>query len=118
MSRPRKCALPILLFGLFALCTILNVRSRAQDARPGTTTKVLSGSMRRVVFDKAAFSGISTPLPHWDNGYLISQDTETFQSGTSNVRLYDPSGKQVRSASIWFPGAACARAHLLCDCDG
>jgi hypothetical protein len=105
MSQFKKCSLHILLLGLFALSTTLNVTLRAQDAQPGTPTKALSGSVRRVVFDNAAFSGTSTPLPHWDNGYLISLNIETFQSGTSNVRLYDPSGKQARAASIWFPEA-------------
>jgi len=105
MLQPRRLAVRISLFGLFALPTILNVRLRAQDVGPGTYTKALSGSARRVVFDKAAFFGTSTPLPQWDNGYLISLDVETFQAGTPNVRLYDQSGKQVCAASIWFAGA-------------
>jgi hypothetical protein len=92
MLQPRKFVVPILLSGIFALSMILDVSLRAQDAR-------------RVVFDKAAFLGTSTPLPEWDNGYLISWEIETFEAGTPNVRLYDLSGTQVRAASIWFPGA-------------
>jgi len=91
MSNPRKLMLSILLLGLLA-STILNLGVRAQDAR-------------RVVFDRSAFFGSSTPLPQWDNGYLISREVESFQAGASNVRLYDTSGRLVRAASIWFPGA-------------
>jgi hypothetical protein len=93
MLQSSKLAESILLLGLSTLSTILAVSLRAQDAK-------------RVVFDKGAFFGTSTPLPRWDNGYLISWEIETFQAGTPNVRLYDSSGNQVRTASIWFPDAA------------
>ncbi len=93
MLQPSKLTLSILLFGLFTLSTVVTVSVRAQDSK-------------RVVFDKGAFFGTSTPLPKWDNGYLISWEIETFQAGTPNVRLYDSSGNQVRAASIWFPDAA------------
>ena len=98
MLQPRKLALPILLSGLFALSTILDVSLKAQDAR-------------RVVFDNGAFFGPSTPVPEWDNGYLISREVETFQLGTPNVRLYDLSGRQARAASIWFPRAVRVIIH-------
>jgi len=93
MLKPSKLAMPILLLGLGILSTTLTVSFGAQDAK-------------RVVFDKGAFFGTSTPLPKWDNGYLISWEVETFQASTRNVRLYDSSGNQVRAASIWFPDAA------------
>ena len=93
MLQPSKLTLSILVFGLSILSTALAVSVRAQDAK-------------RVVFDKGAFFGTSMPLPKWDNGFLISWEIETFQAGTPNVRLYDSSGNQVRTASIWFPDAA------------
>jgi len=96
----------MLLFEFFALSITLQVRLRAQDARPSNYTKALSGSTRRIVFENGAFFGTSTGAPKWDNGYLVSREVETFQAGVPNVQLYDQSGKQARAASIWFPGAA------------
>jgi hypothetical protein len=103
MLQPRKWFLPISL-GLFALCAVFGARLRAQDAQPSTGHgKALLPSASRVVFGQTV--GPSTAMPHWENGYLISRDVETFQAGTPNVRLYDGSGNQAVAASIWFPDA-------------
>lgn len=99
----RKRFLPIWL-GLFALCAIFSAGLRAQDAQPSTSRgKALSPSARRVVFAPAY--GPSAKMPHWENGYLVTVDIETFQAGIPNVRLYDASGNQAVAASIWFPRA-------------
>src|SRR2546430_1504382 len=71
--------------------------AHCQALQPG------SSDTRRAVYDSRAFSGPSTPLPVWDNGYLVSRDIETSEAGDSNVRLYDQAGKQVGQAAIWFP---------------
>lgn len=103
MLRLRKRFLPILL-GLFILCVVFGAGLRAQDAQPSTSHgKALLPSARRVVFNQTIRP--SSAKPHWDNGYLVSHDIETFQSGTQNVRLYDGSGNQAVATSIWFPGA-------------
>ena len=103
MVQPRKRFQPILL-GLFALCAVFSAGLSAQDAQPSTSHgKVLLPSARRAVIHTTA--GPSTAMPHWNNGYLVSRDVETFQEGTQNVRLYDGSGNQAVAASIWFPGA-------------
>ena len=103
MLQARKRFLPILL-GLFASCAVFSSGLGAQDAPPSIShSKALLPSARRVVFDQTI--GPSTAKPHWDNGYLVSHDIETFLAGTQNVRLYDGSGKQAVAASIWFPGA-------------
>src|ERR1700732_892303 len=109
MLRPNRVALrvrsAITLFGFCALFLSSQLSLRAQDARPVVHPKVLSDSTRRAVFDSGAFYGPSTPLPQWDNGYLVSREVETFQPGVANVRLYDTSGAKVREAAIWFPGS-------------
>jgi len=103
MLRPRKRFLPILI-GLFALCAVFSPGLRTQDAQPTASHgKALLPSTKRVVMGQTV--GPSTTMPHWDNGYLVSVDIETFQAGTQNVRLYDGSGNQAVAASIWFPGA-------------
>jgi len=93
----------ILLFVGFLLSVPLSLR--AQEALPGIHPKSLSDSTRRVVFDRGAFFGPSVAMPEWDNGYLISRAIETFETGVSNVRLYDTSGEKTHEAAIWFPGS-------------
>jgi hypothetical protein len=95
----------ILLLGFLVLFMGSQVSLRSQDAPPSVHPKALSDSTRRVVFDSRAFNGPSTPLPQWDNGYLVSREIETFQAGVPNVRLYNTSGERVREAVIWFPGS-------------
>src|SRR5260370_8010000 len=108
MLRPKSAVLRvILLVEFFVLIAIPQARLKAQDTRPASSTasvglKALSDSTRRVVFDPGAFSGVSAAMPQWDNGYLVSREVETFESGVPNVRLYDESGKLVRVAAIWF----------------
>jgi hypothetical protein len=53
------------------------------------------------MFDSSAFNGV--PIPHWDKGYVISRNVETFASGTPNVFLYGKDGNLVRRGEIWFP---------------
>ena len=77
----------------------------AQVSSLAQTAPTLSPTTKRVVFDRTAFFGPSTPLPSWDNGYLVAREVETFQEGMPNVRLYDSSGNKVREASVWFPAA-------------
>ena len=108
MLGPNKVA-PLVLkvmvwFEFFVLLMAPQLASGAQ--RPNSlsvSTKALSDSTQRVVFDNGAFSGPSTASPQWDNGYLVSREVETFQAGVANVRLYDHSGEKVREAAIWFP---------------
>ncbi len=88
-----------LLFAYFLLPTV------SLQAQGPPAVKALSDSTRRVVFDRGAFSGASTPLPQWDNGFLLSREIETSRAGESNVRVYDKSGVKVREAAIWFPGS-------------
>jgi hypothetical protein len=96
----------IFLFGAFVLLATSQAPLRAQDNGPAVSyPKALSDTTRRVVFDGAAFSGPSTALPQWDNGYLVAREVQTFQPGFPNVRLYDRSGKPVRQDAIWFPGS-------------
>jgi len=103
MLQPRKRLLPLLL-GLFALCAAFSAGLRAQDAQPSTSHgKALLPSTRRAVIHPTY--GPSAVNPHWDNGYLVSHDSENFQADTPNVRLYDGSGNQAVAAAIWFPGA-------------
>jgi hypothetical protein len=102
MLQVRKRLLPILL-GLFAFCAALSVGLTALEAQTSGHGRVLLPSARRVVF--APTYGPSAKMPHWENGYLVTVDIETFQAGTPNVRLYDGSGNQAVAASIWFPGA-------------
>ena len=78
-------------------CAFSPSAMRGQDA----ASKALSESTQRVVFDSAAFN--ATALPHWNNGYLVAHEVETFVGGTTNVRLYNRSGVQTHSAAIWFP---------------
>jgi len=103
MFQERRRTRPILL--LFTAWCAFCPRLSGQSPQGSTPTKTLAPSVRRVIFDKAAFSGIGTPLPQWENGRLISLDIETFQEGVANVRLYDASGTKTMSASIWFPDA-------------
>ena len=92
MLQPGKRFLPPLL-GLFALCAVFSAGLRAQDAQQSTSHgKSLLPSARRVVLARTV--GPSTVYPHWDNGYLVSHDFETFQANTQNVRLYDGSGNK------------------------
>ena len=89
-----------LLLEFFVLLSTLQVGLRAQEvglASPavGSHPKALSDSTRRVVFDNGAFTGASTAVPNWENGYLASREIETFQAGVPNVRLYNQSGKLV-----------------------
>lgn len=93
------------LFACWALSPASQIISKAQDATPALRRIALSDSTRRVIFDSSAFNGPSTPLPEWDNGYLVSREIETFQPGVPNVRLYNTSGEKVREAAIWFPGS-------------
>jgi len=98
-----KCLLFAVISVSMAVC---QTGVRAQNSRPvGVHQKVLSHSTRRVVFDKGAFSGPSTLLPVWSNGYLVTLEAESFQAGLPNVRLYDESGTKVREAAIWFEGS-------------
>jgi hypothetical protein len=78
--------------------------SQAQERQQHALPTGLSESTNRVLFDGSAFSGPTTAIPHWDNGYLVANEVETWQPGTPNVRLYDRSGRQVLSAAISFPG--------------
>src|SRR6266550_9252517 len=108
MLGPNRAALSfrrLILFEFFVLLIASQINLRVQDARPSVYPKALSDSSRRVVFDRSAFFGESTAMPNWENGYLVSREIETFQDWTSNVRLYDQSGKHVREAAIWFPGS-------------
>jgi hypothetical protein len=93
---------PKLFFALLVLSATPQFNLRAQDGSSAVPSQKLSDSAQRVVFDKSAFFGPSTPLPQWSNGYLASHEVETFQSGVPNVRLYDRSGGKVREAAIWF----------------
>jgi hypothetical protein len=93
-----------ILFGLLLLLIALQASLNAQEGQV-TVSKSLSDSLRRVVFDRGAFFSNSAAMPSWNNGYLASREVETFQAGTSNVRLYDQSGQLVREAGIWFPGS-------------
>src|SRR5215467_7635483 len=103
MLQPRKWFLPSLL-GLLVLCAVFGAGLRAQDAQPRTSRgKALLPSERRVVFSRTV--GPSAVYPHWENGYLVSHELESFQAGTQNVQLYDSSGNQALVASIWLPGA-------------
>ena len=103
MSKPTKVDLRVFSYALFGILifTAASPVSRAQAA----TAKAVSDSTRRVLFDNGAFSGPEQALPHWDNGYLVSRAVETFEPGTSNVKIYDQSGKLARQAAIWFPEA-------------
>ena len=103
MLQPRKRFLPLLL-GLCALCAVFSAGLRAQDPQPSTSHgKALLPSAKRVIISPTF--GPSSVYPHWDNGYLVSHDLETFQADTPNVRLYDASGNQAVAAAIWFRGA-------------
>jgi hypothetical protein len=88
---------------LFLLSTISQTGLRAQNTQLEVPLKALSSSTRRVVFESGAFTGRSTPLPRWENNYLVTRDIETFQEGVTNIRLYDAFGQKVREAAIWFP---------------
>src|SRR5882762_1801230 len=68
----------------------------------GTSSKVLSQTAQRVVFDSSAFHRSSMPTPYSDKGYLITHIVESFVAGTSNVVLYDKSGRKAREAAIWL----------------
>jgi hypothetical protein len=65
--------------------------------------KVLSDSIRRVVFDGEAFFGEGQAMPRWSNGYLVARRAETFQAGVPHIRVYDQNGNRVRKAAVWFP---------------
>lgn len=101
------------LFFQFALLIIISqislgaqeTASRLPVLAKRVDPRYLSGSTRRVVFSRRAFFSGSAALPHWDNGYLVSREVETYQSGVPNVQLYDSSGEMVREAVIWFPGS-------------
>jgi len=86
-----------------ALLLVLSssARLRAQSSAPASP----ANSERRVVFDQGAFFGESEAMPHWEHGYLVSREVETFNEGQANIRLYDSSGALVRSAAVWFPGS-------------
>jgi hypothetical protein len=102
----------ILTFGFFLMAITSQFNLRAQDSGAGLPVlakrvypRALSGSTRRVVFNRRAFLSQSAAVPRWDNGYLVSREVETYQSGLPNVRLYDNSGEMAREAVIWFPGS-------------
>lgn len=103
MLLPRKLFLFVLI-GLFAFYAVFNAGLTAQEAQRSSRGKALLPSERRAVIVPTI--GPNTSSAHWDNGYLVSKDIETYQAGTSNVRLYDASGNQAVAASIWFPGAS------------
>jgi hypothetical protein len=96
--------MPKLTLLLFLLSISSQTVLKAQGTRLATD-RSLSVSGRRVVFESAAFSGPSTALPQWDNGYLITYEIETFQPGMVNAQLRDQTGAKVREAAIWFPGS-------------
>ena len=105
--------LRLMILGLTLMCSLLfgGWRSlvRAQDlsiARGGSAHNLsLSETRERIVFDSSFLAGPRTAAPHWDGGYLISREIETFSPKTPNVSLYDKSGRKVREAAIWFEGA-------------
>jgi hypothetical protein len=107
MLRLKRAAIRrlILFFGFLVVLMTSSIYLSSQDAPLGVHPKALSDSTRRVVFDSGAFNGPSTPLPQWDNGYLVSREIETFQATVPNVRLYNRSGEKTREAVIWFPGS-------------
>jgi hypothetical protein len=75
------------------------------SVQSASRAQTLASPTQRVLFDRSAFFGDSTPVPNWSNGLLVSHETQTFEEDTANVRWYDRSGQQAGSASIWFPGA-------------
>jgi hypothetical protein len=96
----------LLLFcPLLILLTDPPVTLMAQEAASSNSSRALSDSLRRVVFERGAFIGAHTAMPRWDNGYLISREVETVEAGVPNVRLYGPSGKLASEAAVWFPGS-------------
>jgi hypothetical protein len=108
-TRTVVCSIRSISFGLLLLLVLSQISSRAQDAQGltsvGLHTKGLSDSTKRVVFDRQAFFGENVPVPSWENGYLVSHETETYNEGATNVRLFDSSGTKIREAAIWFPGS-------------
>jgi hypothetical protein len=92
------------LVKLFVLFAILSANSPAQESE-SLHKAVLTDSGRRVVFDRQAFFGRSTPLPEWQHGFLVSWELETFKEGETNVKLFDQTGSKVAEAAIWFPGS-------------
>lgn len=92
---------------LMFLCTavlvfsLVQLRLSAQES----STITLTRSEAHVLFDQTALFGPETPMPRWENGYLISRRVETFAPDSPNVRLYDKTGTMVSSATVWFPGS-------------
>jgi len=78
---------------------------KAQEIGESGRKVEISDTLHRVVFDRGAFYGASTPVPQWGNGYLVSREIETTEAGAANVRIYDRLGNKVNEASIWFPGS-------------
>jgi WD40 repeat protein len=91
----------------FLIATGLSPLVRAQDNKTIDTQraflKVLSPSVKRILYEPSAFSGPGIPIPYSDRGYLIARRIESFASDTPNVMLYGKDGKKVREAAIWFP---------------
>lgn len=91
---------PIALLCTAALALALaQVRLSAQESSANTLTR----SEAHVIFDSTAF--VLGPMPHWENGYLVSTSVETFAPDSPNIRLYDKTGAMVKSATVWFPGS-------------
>lgn len=94
------------------LCLLMAALPTASKAQEKTSLRdalihgvKLSETRQRIVFDSSFMTGPSTASAHWDSGFLVSREIETFLPGEPNVRLYDKSGTKVRSAAIWFDGA-------------
>ena len=94
------------------LCLLMAALPAVSKAQEKTTLRNasahglrLSETRQRIVFDSSFMTGPSTASPHWESGFLVSREIETFLPGEPNVRLYDKSGTRVRSAAIWFDGA-------------
>jgi hypothetical protein len=100
----RTGGLPMTSFKAVALQTAA-ILAISVFGQPPSSAQTLASPTQRVLFDRSAFFGDSTPLPTWSNGLLVSHEVETFQEGAANVRWYDRSGQQIGSASIWFPGS-------------
>jgi hypothetical protein len=86
---------------LRALALLIAPLLYSQEAPPHLTDP--SGDI--FVGDSILIGSNAFPYRHWDGPYLLAF-TNLSSAKSASIRLYDRTGRNVRSATVWFDGSA------------